>query len=403
MSCLSDVLKNSEEFKTLFDAVEKENLPAAVNGLAHINKVHLIHALCAETDRRAVIVVPDEAQASKTVSDLNALQGGAYVYPARDFVFRSMEGQSREYEHRRLHVLKKMLDGDYTAVVLSAEAALQLTLPPEEMLKRTMLLKCGEDVPVNDVIAALLAAGYVRAEQVDGIGQFAHRGGILDFFPPGRTQPIRVEFWGDTVDTIAGFDVETQRRGEPEEEAEITPAVEILFDSPQALAQKIKALSDGLKGRQSKARASLQDDMQKLAQGMFPASTDRYLPLAYENPACVFDYARDAILFVSETSTVKERCRSNQTQMNEDITALLEEGVLASGLDCFSLDYTQLLENFEEQGAVYMESFPRASYETPIRALCSVAARRLSSSGTEAFRCFCRILNLRLKAVTGSA
>ncbi len=380
MSSLSNIAEFLPEYKSLFSAVEDAKLPAAVTGLSHIHKAHLIHSLCEKNHRRAVVIVPDESEAIKLAADLNAMRPGAYVYPARDFTLRSVEGQSREYEHQRLAVLKKMLDGDYTAVVFSTEAALQLTIPPEELMKRTMLLESGEDTPIEHVIEALLAAGYVNSGQVDGPGQFARRGGILDFFPPNSELPLRVEFWGDTVDTISYFETDSQRRTENVQKAEISPATEVVFDSPEQLADKLRTLVKKLKGKPATACASFTRDAEKLEQGVTLSALDRYLPLAYA-PATVFDYGEDALLFASESLKIKERCRSFQTQMNEDMKILLEEGVLCTGLDRYSIDYTDVLSRFEGQGVICLENFPRAGYDFPLRELTGLTARQLSSWG----------------------
>ncbi len=380
MSSLSNIAEFLPEYKSLFSAVEDAKLPAAVTGLSHIHKAHLIHSLCEKNHRRAVVIVPDESEAIKLAADLNAMRPGAYVYPARDFTLRSVEGQSREYEHQRLAVLKKMLDGDYTAVVFSTEAALQLTIPPEELMKRTMLLESGEDTPIEHVIEALLAAGYVNSGQVDGPGQFARRGGILDFFPPNSELPLRVEFWGDTVDTISYFETDSQRRTENVQKTEISPATEVVFDSPEQLADKLRALVKKLKGKPATACASFTRDAEKLEQGVALSALDRYLPLAYA-PATVFDYGEDALLFASESLKIKERCRSFQTQMNEDMKILLEEGVLCTGLDRYSIDYTDVLSRFEGQGVICLENFPRAGYDFPLRELTGLTARQLSSWG----------------------
>ncbi len=130
-----------------------------------------------------MLIVADEAEGSRLVENLNAMKGGALLYPARDWSLRPSQGQSRDYEQQRLGVLGHMLEGEYRVVVCSVEAAVQLTLPPEELYTRTVTLKAGESCTPGSVVEALLAAGYVRSETVDGIGQFAQRGGIIDFFP----------------------------------------------------------------------------------------------------------------------------------------------------------------------------------------------------------------------------
>lgn len=112
-----------------------------MTGLSHIHKAHFAAALNADCGRPVLVITADEAQASRLALDMKTLGCRALLYPARDFVFRSTESQSREYEHRRLGVLDKMLRGEVQAVVCSAEAASQLTLPPEELKTARSSLK----------------------------------------------------------------------------------------------------------------------------------------------------------------------------------------------------------------------------------------------------------------------
>lgn len=115
------------------------------------------------------------------------------------------------------------------------------------------------------------------------------RGGIIDIFPTYLNEPVRIEFWGDTVDTISSFDIDTQRRSGKVDFIEITPANEVLVDDNFKFADKIEALSKGLKGKAIKAREKLNNDIDKLRQGLHLNCLDKYLPLIY-NSNGVFDY-----------------------------------------------------------------------------------------------------------------
>ena len=125
--------KKLEEYNSVLAAVKNNRLPLGMTGLSHIHKAHFACALAADTDKPVLIITPDEAQASRLALDMRTMGCRTLLYPARDFAFRSTESQSREYEHRRLGVLDKMLRGEARAVVCSAEAASQLTLPPHEL------------------------------------------------------------------------------------------------------------------------------------------------------------------------------------------------------------------------------------------------------------------------------
>ncbi len=229
--------------------MERHNTPAAVTGVSGIHKAHLIHSLCARTGRKALVLASDEGEGQRLCNDLSSMGTAALVYPARDFNFRAAEGQSREYEHQRLQVMAGMLDGDYQVVISCIDAALQYTIPPDELRSKRLTLRAGQEAPLEKIEALLSASGYERYQQVEGPGQFAVRGGILDFFTPDASAPVRVEFWGDEIDTLCYFDPETQRRtDDPLEEITLAPSTEVLVSSPGEPGEKNREAFRGAAG-----------------------------------------------------------------------------------------------------------------------------------------------------------
>jgi transcription-repair coupling factor (superfamily II helicase) len=147
------------------------------------------------------------------------------VYPYREFTFRNMESHSREYERQRLSALAEIQRGTADAIVCCVDAALQWTLPPQELRQRTVEVRAGAALSPEQLVRALVSAGYERADLVEGEGQFTRRGGIVDFYAPGSFAPVRVEFWGDEIDSAGYFDPDTQRRTDAVDVMRLTPAV----------------------------------------------------------------------------------------------------------------------------------------------------------------------------------
>lgn len=383
MSCFSGMLASNAGFASLLRACEKNMLPAGVTGLSYLNKVHLIHSLCEESGARALIITGDEGEAVKIKEDLNTLFASedTLLYPARDFSLSSTAGQSREYEHLRLGVLGRMLEGDYKAVVCSIEGAMQFTIPPDVLLSRSFVIEQGMDISIEKIREVLVNAGYSPCEMVEGSGQFAVRGGILDFYPPDAPNPIRAEFWGDSIDTMGYFEIVSQRRTENVDKIKITPSVEVLTGDGLKLAEKIEKLAASLRGKAVKARQALNRDAEMLRSGLKPASTDKYIPLIYENPATVLNYADDALLFVSDTAKVKERGNAAQTLLLEDIKDFLESGELCRSLDRFALTWAEMKDEYEQRGAIYLDTFARGSFDTPIKTLVNMDGRTLAPWG----------------------
>ena len=384
MKFLSTLLDGVTEYETLVSAVERHNTPAAVTGVSGIHKAHLIHSLCARTGRKALVLASDEGEGQRLCNDLSSMGTAALVYPARDFNFRAAEGQSREYEHQRLQVMAGMLDGDYQVVISCIDAALQYTIPPDELRSKRLTLRAGQEAPLEKIEALLSASGYERYQQVEGPGQFAVRGGILDFFTPDASTPVRVEFWGDEIDTLCYFDPETQRRtDDPLEEITLAPSTEVLVSSPGSLAKKIERLSAGLRGKTAvRAKERLAQEADQLLAGKRPGSADKFLPLLYPSPATLLDYLEpEALVFQSEPIKIKERLRSTAWQWGEDLKDYLEEGILCKGLDAFSGDYIYVQKQLEHRDCVYLDTFVRGSYDTPLSSLISLNARQLSVWG----------------------
>ncbi|OCN01072.1 transcription-repair coupling factor [Clostridium sp. W14A] len=383
MEFLTTAVRGLKEFTDLESAVGSRMLPAAVTGVSGVHKANIIYSLCADRRRRAFVVAGDEAEAQRLCSDLTAMGLRPLFYPARDFSFHDAEGSSHEYEHQRLQVLERLISGTCDAVVCCIDAALQLTIPPAELRRRTVTLETGKSVPMERVLGVLSACGYERAAQIEGAGQFAARGGILDFYPPGGEAPVRAEFFGEEVDSLSLFDPVSQRRTESIPSATIEPAAEALIEHPQILAEQLRRLASELRGKAAPAaRAVLNEQADKLNNGVHLGCADKYLPLLYGEKATLFSYlSQDMLLFVSEPVKLRERMRSVLWQWGEDLRELLSDGTLCRGLDSYSGDWACALAAFERFGAVYLDAFVHGGYETPVRTLIGMNARQLSSWG----------------------
>ena len=372
------------EYMQLRQAVESNALPAVATGLSGIHKATIINALVQDTNKTALLLASDEAEAQRICQDLTSMGLRSFIYPTRDFTFRNVESASREYEHQRIQVLSRILKHDCDIVIACMDAALQYTIPPNELEGRMIELKKGQTVSLEQVVQSLVRCGYVRAEQIDGTGQFAVRGGILDFFTPDAPYPVRIEFWGDEIDTMGLFDLESQRRTETVHSVILTPSVEVLVDHPSELADKIEKHASSLRGKTApKAKEILQMECDQLRNGRHFHCADKYITMLYDRTATLMDYfsLEDTLVFVSEFHKGKERIRTTQWQWAEDVKEYLEEGVLCRGLDTYSGDWIYIQSQLKKRSTVCLEAFARGTYEVPVRTLLNITARQLSVWG----------------------
>ena len=390
MKFLHNKLDGMAEYRQLFSALETNKLPAMATGLSSVHKAHLISELCRQTDRRALVIAGDETEASRLCDDLNAMGCSAAFYPARDFTFRDVEGVSKEFEHKRIGALYSYASGESRVIVCCADGAVQYTMPKEKLLSSTIEIKEGSSSTRDEIISYLSAGGYVRVEQVDGTGQFAVRGGILDFFMPSAPAPCRVEFWGDEIDTVSSFDIETQRRTDRISGFSITPSNELLFDDPAALADKIDAKARSLRGKAAAgAKQVLAKESELLRGGGRLANADKFYSLIYEKPADIFDYLDEKdVVFISEQTKINDRIKSTLWQWGEDIKDYLAEGILCKGLDCFTGDKTRLYRAAEKHSLIFCENYTRGTSELPLKTLVNFSVRQLSAwSGSVGVLC----------------
>ena len=382
MEFLKEGMRKLPMYMELLKAVHSRALPAAITGFAGIHKAALMDTVISDTGRPALVLAADEAEAERMQKDLTAMGLNAVFYPAKDFTFYNVEGVSREYEHTRMEALCRILRGRIDVVLACMDAACQFTIPPAELENRVTELKVGENIAPEQVVRFLLRCGYVRAEQIDGTGQFAVRGGILDLFTPDAPNPVRVEFWGDEIDTMGFFDLQTQRRIRQIDSVTIVPSAEVLVADPVALAEKIQAHATSLRGKTAaKARETLLAECELLRSGTVLHNADKYISMLYDHPATLFDYfdKEQALVFVSELSKGKERVRTTHWQWAQDLKAYLEEGVLCRGLDTYTLDWIELQKLLGEYGAICMETFVKGNYEISMRTSVNAFAKQLSA------------------------
>ncbi len=369
MSGYEFALQKNRIYEDLKEDVIKGKSPLGVLGVAGIHKALLIHALTSGTSRRAFVITGDEASATKLADDLNSFGTKALVFPARDISLLSSQTRSKEYEQARMGALSSWTQGKIDVVVMPGMAAVQKTIPSEELASRMITLKSGNEVDLEDLMRSLDMAGYRYAEEVEGAGQYARRGGILDFFPPDREQPLRVEFWGDEIDTISEFDPLSQRRTDTVDEVIITPSTEIYPSDNKELADRIEAIA-----RKVKKKDKLQEDADKIRQKITDICLDKYINVVYDNAMTPLSYmGEDDLLFVAESASVKERVNSSNKIHHEEIKDALESGEYVKSLGDLTISFASLISDYLNANTIYLDNFARGSFDTPVSDLLTFA------------------------------
>lgn len=198
-----------------------------IGGCVTSQKTHMIYALsdgCPYT----VIVLSDEEKAKKMLEEYRFLEENVCFYPAKDFLFYQADIHGKELVRERIEAIRMMLEKgkDGVTIITTFDAFMDKMVSKENLQKQIMTLKAGDVVDLEQLICQISGLGYDREAQINGPGQFAVRGGILDIYPLTEELPIRMEFWGDEIDSIRTFDVDSQRSVENLQEITIYPGDE---------------------------------------------------------------------------------------------------------------------------------------------------------------------------------
>lgn len=358
MKFLDGILKNDTAARDFLSAVNKGELPLSVSGLTGVHRA-LYCAGLVNSGKRLTVITPDEASATVMLEDLVNFGVKAAIFPIRDFCFSNAHAVSKEYEYRRVDTLSKILDGQVRVVLVPAEATIQYTVPPKTLKENTFSLSPGQEISPEILIDKFLNLGYRSSEEVEGAGQFSRRGGILDVFPVNMSAPVRIEFWGDEIDSISEFDPTSQRRTNTIDNIKITQAGEITTN-PDTLIEKLNELL--LSGKKGIDAVRISRDIEALRSGI-SIPLDRYLPLIYKE-ATVFDYMPDSVVVAVKFSEIKETFDGVYKRYSEDYLLYSEGGfILPDSQYYLSPDMSG--EKFSS--AVFLDNFLRTDYPFSIQ------------------------------------
>lgn len=386
--CVHIILKN-RELAALPTLMESGGLPALISGLSSIHRANLAAALRLKLGRPVAVICPDEATAESMARDIQAmLSEPVAVVGGREFTFYTAVAASRQTEQKRLGALASLARGETGVTVFSAAGLIQRTLPPQTLLNAGTELREGGSVPIEDVEDALVRCGYVRAEQVEGPGQFARRGGILDFFSPAYDMPVRIEFWGDEIDSMGLFDTADQRRVEALDFCRILPAAETLTSLSHGgrdeLAGRIEDYAQKCERKKNSPQAqtlakTLREDAERLRGGAHLSDADRYLPLIYPF-ACGMDYiAPDAAIVLSEPVRTADKAKSYIKQTAEDVKELNRRGVVAASPDSFYNGWEDTCRAMGDFPLFMADAFTVGRYPVEPKTMLSIQAKQLPS------------------------
>jgi len=379
------------EYRLLLEAVEQKQA-AAVTGIGQINRTHMLAALYRDTNRPIVAVCQDDMAAKRLQEELKAFLGQtAPVLPSRDLTLYDAAVVSRGWEQKRLRQLYDLAHGTTRLQIMSWSALSQRTVPPEVLDASAFTLRTGMELDPDALTEQLTRIGYSRCSMVEGPGQFAVRGGIVDIFSPAADDPIRMEFFGDELDTMGIFDPATQRRTENIDSVVILPVGEcqprLHPNGLAGLCEDLRALIARQKRRKNINEAlikTLEADLNKYENGLSNPASDRYMALIYPQLTTAMDHLpQDAIVVLCDHGALHRAARTRTEEMGMQLDSMLQGGILAGELCDYVCQWEDFCAQLPGKTIVYLDSFGGAAYpeECPPKQLLPMIAKQLPGYG----------------------
>ena len=344
MNFLIKTLEENKKFQELTKQISKTG-PIVISGLVDVEKLHVLAGIFNETKRPMVLVTYNEIQARKLYQDLKKLIKQTYFFPKKEITSYDYVAQSKEIEYKRIDVLNKMYlakqQKEPIIIVTTIEAVMQKMIAKDTLYQNVIDFKVGKTYLLDGIKEKLVGLGYERSDLIENKGQFSIRGGIVDV---GLSEKIgvRIEFWGDEVDSIRFFQISSQRSTEMLKEITIFPAHELI----------VQDLSEAVKNIQEKYPEEI-EDIELIKNGDYISKINKYFNEFYENQASFLDYMSDEyLLLLDEKSKINQRKTNIIEDNNKLIASLVEkEKFVPEAIENISkFEY-----NFEEKQIIYLE------------------------------------------------
>ena len=391
MDLLLNALHKLPEYETILKTLRRSR-SVGVSGAAQINRSHLIAGLRRDLQTPFLVLCQDELAARRIQEELAAFLGTTFpILPGRELTFYDTAAASRQWEQKRLRLLYRMATGQESLVICAWDALALRTLPKSTLLGAAITLRPGAVFELDALAERLLQSGYTRCKMVEGVGQFALRGGILDIYSPAMDNPLRVEFFGDEIDAMGLFDPLSQRRVENLEEATILPVAEALpmlhpggLDGLCADMERVIARQKRRKTRHEALIKTLETDLETLQSRSFFGASDRYLSLIYPDFTTAADYLPvDGITIFCDHGNLRRAASGWEEDLGLQLDSLLQGGILAGELCDYGKGWDDLCAGLRTHPALFLDAFLAAAYPAELQpaVLLDLVAKQLPSYG----------------------
>ena len=365
---MENPLLELQEYDNLVQALKSGKGPLQVTGTLDSQKVHLMYELGeASAFAWKLVVTYDDTRAKEIYDDLRSFTSRVWLYPAKDLLFYSADIHGNLMARQRIAVLRRLMEDREGVVVTTMDGLMDHLLPLKYLREQSITVESGQVIDLDAWKERLIAMGYERVAQVDGMGQFSIRGGIVDIFPLTEEVPVRIELWDDEVDSIRTFDLESQRSVEQLENITIYPAAEVVLSADQLAAgirrlekeEKTyeKALREQHKPEEAHRIHTIIGELRSgLDEGWRIGGLDAYIRYFCPDTVSFLEYfpQGESVIFLDEPARLKEKGETVELEFRESMVHRLEKGYLLPGQTELLYPAAEILARMQKPYAVML-------------------------------------------------
>ena len=365
---MENPLLELQEYDNLVQALKSGKGPLQVTGTLDSQKVHLMYELGeASAFAWKLVVTYDDTRAKEIYDDLRSFTSRVWLYPAKDLLFYSADIHGNLMARQRIAVLRRLMEDREGVVVTTMDGLMDHLLPLKYLREQSITVESGQVIDLDAWKERLIAMGYERVAQVDGMGQFSIRGGIVDIFPLTEEVPVRIELWDDEVDSIRTFDLESQRSVEQLEYITIYPAAEVVLSGDQLAAgirrlekeEKTyeKALREQHKPEEAHRIHTIIGELRSgLDEGWRIGGLDAYIRYFCPDTVSFPEYfpQGESVIYLDEPARLKEKGETVELEFRESMVHRLEKGYLLPGQTELLYPAAEILARMQKPYAVML-------------------------------------------------
>ena len=390
MKTLSNPLLKFDIYIDTKTAMEKKAYPIVLNGCVDSQKAHFIPNLGEGFLCRFVLTYKEE-KAKELYQDLSFFDPNTVLYPSRDVLFYSADVHSNHIERQRMDILKKIVEGKPLTIVACLDVLMEKMIPFEEFKEHCLTIDFESIIDTDALKLKLSELGYENSGLVEAPGQFGIRGGIIDIFPLTEELPVRIELWGDEVDSIRSFDTETQRSVEKLDEVQIYPATEMILsrnkigEAVRRMKEEYKKQEEAFKKRKRLAekerlrKMTVRTEEELLSFGTAEGS-EALLSYFYEKTVSFLEYLpENTLFFIDEPHRVLEKGKTYEEEFFLCMQSRLEGGYVLPGQADLLFGYEEILSKVMVEPLILLSSVIQDYAFYKPKTICDIEAKSIFS------------------------